>query len=201
MSWIVVLCALQAPADAVEPQDPDRPTYSLADLKALREANVFAPHRSKSAARTSSPRREDRRETRVEAPPARAKGLLVTGFIVDPATRTPRAVLEDRNDEKFRTLKEPLFAKPGDEAQGWKVEEVAVDQVVVSKAEVRKTLRLGESFPEPEAAATPASTSSAGAPAPAAEAAPPLEEGEKNDILERLKQKNKKKRSESADEP
>ncbi len=198
MSWIVALCALQAPVDVVEPQDPDRPAYAVSDLKALREANIFSPHK-KSSERTSSSRREEpRRETKAE--PVRPKGLQVTGFIVDPETKTPRAILEDRNDEKHRILKEPLFAKPGDEAQGWKVDEVAVDQVTIVKDEERKVLRLGESFPEP--AGVPALEGAAPT-APAAEKAEtkPLEEGEKNDVLERLKLKNKKKRSSGSDEP
>ncbi len=195
-SVVAVLCALQAPAEAVEPQDPDRPAYSIADLKLLREANVFSPRRSSGFSSTG--RREERRDERRSEPvPARAKPLLVTGFVLDPATKTPRAILEDRNDERLRTLKEPLFAKPGDQAQGWTVEDVAADQLVIVQGEARKTLKIGESFPEPEGAAAPAGAVETTA---APEAKPPaLDDAAKNDILERLRQKNKKKRSD--DEP
>ena len=198
MSWIVAaaLAALQAPAETVEPQDPDRPTYSAADLKALRESNVFSPQRKPGS---SSGRREERRpETRTEPPPpARPKPLQVTGFVLDPATKTPRAILEDKNDEKTRTLKEPLFAKAGDEAAGWTIEEVTSEQLTIVQGEDRKVLKVGESFPDPGgiAAATPAETT---AEKPAAPPPPLLDDAAKNDVLERLKNKNKKKRS---DEP
>ena len=197
MSWIVAaLCALQAPAEAVEPQDPDRPTYSAADLKALREANVFSPRRSGGS--SSSGRREERRsETRSEPAPVRPKPIQVTGFVLDPATKTPRAILEDRNDEKLRTLKEPLFAKPGDEAAGWTVEEVTSEQVTIAQGETKKVLRVGESFPDPAPVAPAAGSPTPDKPVEAA-APPPLDDASKNDILERLKQKNKKKRT---DEP
>ena len=200
MSWILALCVLQAPAEAVEPQDPDRPTYSVTDLKALREANIFAPGRGKSSSERSSSRRDERRpESRSEPAPSRPKPLQVTGFVVDPATRTPRAIVEDRNDEKFRTLKEPLFAKPGDQAQGWTVEEVTPEQVTIVQGETRKVLRVGESFPEPAAVEKPATPS--GEPVKPEAAPAPVDDGARNDILERLKQKNKKKRSDGSDEP
>jgi hypothetical protein len=208
MSWIVAaaLGALQAPADAVE-QDPDRPTYSLADLKLLREANVFSPYKKPGS------RREEPKGTSTFTPrppePARPKPIQVTGFILDPATKTPRAILEDRNSESLRTLKEPLFAKAGDTAGGWTVEEVLADQITIIQGETKKTLKVGESFPEAgHAEATKAGTPTSGSPAsatgvpPVATAGPdskPLDEGAKNDILERLKQKNKKKRAD--DEP
>lgn len=197
MDWNAVVWALlQAASVAGEPQDPDRLPYPVADLKALREANVFSPTKS----RASSSRREDRRPESRSAEPvvARPKPLVVTGFVLDPATKTPRAIIEDRNEEKFRRLKEPLFAKGGEEAAGWTLEDVTSEQVTVVQGEIRKTLRVGESFPEstsPEAAPAPEGSTPA---VPALETKP-LQEGEKNDILERLRQKNKKKRSE--DEP
>lgn len=211
MSWIVaaVLGAPQAPAEAVE-QDPDRPAYPLADLKLLREANVFSPLRKPG---TSSGRREERRsETRSEPAPTRPKPIQVTGFVLDPSTKTPRAILEDRNSESLRTLKEPFFAKAGDQAGGWTVEEVLADQVTIVQGETKKTLKVGESFPEPVShaeasprsgdakAGPPASEGAASAAgAPPAATASPASDASKNEILERLKQKNKKKRSE--DEP
>ncbi|HEX7897669.1 MAG TPA: hypothetical protein VF950_07900 [Planctomycetota bacterium] len=198
MSWIVAaLCALQAPVDTVEPQDPDRPAYSSADLKALREANVFSPHR-KSGSSSSGRRDERRSEPRTEPAPARPKPLQVTGFVLDPVTKTPRAIVEDRNDEKLRTLKEPLFAKPGDEAAGWTFEEVTSEQVTIVQGETKKVLRVGESFPEPAGAAAPTSVAETTTDKPAEVKPPPVDDAAKNDILERLKQKNKKKRT---DEP
>ena len=118
MSWIVVLCALQAPADAVEPQDPDRPTYSLADLKALREANVFAPHRSKSTSRSTYAPREDRRP-KVEAPPARAKGLRAATVVLQHAFRNAMLPVLTLAGLQFGRLlggavvAEAVFARPG----------------------------------------------------------------------------------------
>lgn len=196
-SWIVAaLCALQAPPEALE-QDPDRPTYSVGDLKLLRESNLFSPKRTSSG---PSGRREERpSERRPESAPARAKPLQVTGFVLDPASKTPRAILEDRNGEAFRTLKEPLFAKAGDQAAGWTVEEVLADQLTIVQGESRKTLRVGESFPEPEGTASAPVSSTGASASPEAAPAPVLDDAAKNDVLERLRQKNKKKRSD--DEP
>jgi hypothetical protein len=197
-SWILAaLCALQAPPEAIE-QDPDRPTYSVGDLKLLRESNLFSPKRSSSSSSGSSYRREERRS---ESAPARPKPLQVTGFVLDPASKSPRAILEDRNSDAFKTLKEPLFAKAGDQAAGWTVSEVLADQLTIVQGETTKTLRVGESFPEAAVdtgAAAPASADAPAAPAKP-EAAPALDEGAKNDVLERLRQKNKKKRAD--DEP
>lgn len=197
MSWIVALALLQAPVETVEPQDPDRPSFSEADLKGLRELNIFSP---KGRSGSGFTRREGPREERRSDPVVvRPKPIQVTGFILDPATKTPRAILEDRNDEKHRTLKEPLFAKPGDSAGGWTVEDVLADQITIVQGETKKTLKVGEAFPEAAAAAAPPGTSpTSSTPAVEAPPAPPLDDAAKNDVLERLKQKNKKKRS---DEP
>lgn len=196
-SWILAaLCALQATPDAIE-QDPDRPAYSVNDLKLLRETNLFSPKRTSSG---SFSRREERpSERRTDSAPARPKPLLVTGFVLDPASKTPRAILEDRNGEAFRTLKEPLFAKAGDQAAGWTVEEILADQLTIVQGEAKKTLRVGESFPEPSSAAGDAPAASAGEPAAPPAPAPALDDAAKNDVLERLRQKNKKKRAD--DEP
>jgi hypothetical protein len=136
MSWIVAaLCVLQAPAETVEPQDPDRPAYPAADLKALRESNVFSPRRSGGSSSSSGRREERRSETRSEPTPVRPKPIQVTGFVLDPATKTPRAILEDRNDEKLRALKEPLFAKPGDEAAGWTLNETSGGNLLIESSD------------------------------------------------------------------
>jgi hypothetical protein len=194
MSWIVAaLAVLQAPLETVEPQDPDRPRYAEADLKSLRESNIFSP---KGRSGASSGRRDERRpETRTEPPPpARPKPIQVTGFILDPETKTSRAILEDKNDEKTRTLKEPLFAKAGDTAAGWTVEEVTSEQVTIVKDEDRKVLKVGESFPDPDGVAAAVPTASAETPAATPPAA--VDDASRGDVLERLKNKNKKKRSE-----
>jgi hypothetical protein len=152
----------------------DRPPLPAAELKALKEANLFSPHRSKGADR---PYRRDERRTESRTEPARPKPPALTGIVFDAASGVHKALVEDRNAESLRRLKEPVFAKAGDEVLGFKVIEVSAE----------KELAPGDALPEdPNAAAA--------VPGEAAKPAEkPLEDGVKNEVLERLRSKNKKK--------
>jgi hypothetical protein len=189
-----------------EPQDPDRPTLSLSELKGLRDNNIFSPPKPKRAEPRREERREERREDRrPEAP--RAKPAVLTGILVDPASGAPRALFEDRNSDALRQFKEPKFLKAGDELGGFVIEFVSPEKVVVRKGETSRELKVGDPLPDPapppDGSAAAASVKDAPAEAPAkaepkAEARP-LDEGAKKDVLEELRRKNKKSRS--YDEP
>lgn len=200
MSAVLALSPVEGPADEIPvelPQSPDRPSISAADLRGLRENNVFSPYRSKPF----EPRRSETRsaERRPEAP-ARPKPLVVTGLFSDPETGTPKAIVEDRNDERNRVLKEPKFVVGGEEFHGLRIESVSADAVVVSRGDVTKECRLGDALPEIEAP-TPAPSSdssetrSEAAPAAAPSSAPALDDAAKNDVLERLRRANGRRRS------
>jgi hypothetical protein len=195
MTMIAILAAMSAlTADEIPvelPQSPDRPSIASSELKGLRENNIFSPHRTKPF----EPRRSE--TTRPEprpAAPSKPKPLLVTGLFADPVTGVPKAIVEDRNDERHRHLKEPKFCVGGEEFLGLKIEAVTADHVVVTRGDVRKECKVGDALPEgdvPAVAPSSSSTSeSTSAPAPA------LEEGTKNDILEALRARNKRKRDE-----
>jgi hypothetical protein len=134
------------PATPVAPaQDPDRPALSAAELKALRESNIFSPRFTKP--RTPREMRSDRKS----APPAyRQKAPVVTGIFLDPTTRAPQAIVEDKNDSAHRYFKEPKFMKIGDEWAGIKLESITPEKVVFSKDGASKDVRIGESLPDTE---------------------------------------------------
>ena len=190
------------------PQSPDRPSISSADLKGLRENNIFSPHRTKpfESKRGSDPRPPDRRPPE----PSKPKPLVVTGLFSDPVTGAPKAIVEDRNDERHRHLKEPKFVVGGEEFLGLKIEEVTAEHVVVVRGETRKTCKIGEALPEGDVPAVPAPSGSASPEseskpveaasrtAPESAPAPAVDDATKSGILEALRAKNKRKRT---DEP
>jgi hypothetical protein len=216
IALIAAVSLLTADEIPVElPQSPDRPPLAASELKGLRENNVFSPYRTKPFD-TGRSRTDSRRpEPRVEAPPV-YKPLVVTGLFIDPVSGTPTVIVEDRNVERYRLLKEPRFAVAGDEVGGIKIESVTEDVVVVSRGEERKELRVGGSLPEgdrppppppgtesrtgtPSAESAPAAAPAATpAPAavPAATPSPALDDSSKNSILEALRDRNKRRRSE-----
>ncbi|HYE99362.1 MAG TPA: hypothetical protein VEJ18_10645 [Planctomycetota bacterium] len=188
MAWLLVL-ALASGGDGPLPQDPDRPAVKV-DVAALKSHNVFSPHRTAPRASTgaSAP------AAPAASAPSRPKPPVVTGFFLDADTRAPKVVVEDRNEARLKLLQEPKFLAAGDEVLGCRIESVADGVAVVVLGEVRKEVRVGDAFPDGNWA-PPAGA----APAPAeASSGTRLDEGAANDILERLRQKNKKRRD---DEP
>lgn len=182
------------------PQSPDRPSISSADLKGLRENNVFSPHRTKPFTRKPDPGERD--VIRRPPEPSKPKPLVVTGLFSDPVTGVPKGIVEDRNDERHRHLKEPKFVVGGEEFAGLKIEAVTADHVVVTRGDVRKECKVGDALPEgdaPPAASEPTSDSKPGEAAPSA--APALDDASKNSIIEALKARNKKRRTSGEDEP
>lgn len=163
-----ILCAAQAtgpapekgpaPSAFVEPQDPDRIPIPLAELKSLRENNVFSPHKT---VKKEPPVRTSRtHDPKPPPPPPKPKPPLVTGILLDPQTKAYQVVVEDRNETRLRLLKEPVFLKAGDEVLVYRIESVTTDRVVVRFGESTKEIKVGEALPEaglkaPEGAETP----------------------------------------------
>jgi hypothetical protein len=163
----------------------DRPPLPSAELKALKESNLFSPYRAKNYER---PVRRDERRSEARSEPVKPKPVSVTGIVFDAASGAHKALIEDRNAESLRRLKEPVFAKAGDEVLGFKVIGVSAGTVKLALPDgAEKELAPGDALPEdPNAAA-------AGTVEAAKPAEKPLEEGVKNEVLERLRSKNKKK--------
>jgi len=206
------------PPPAAPAPDPDRPAISAAELKALRETNIFAPKGSKRAPKSSysSPR------STTPPPPYKPKPPLVTAIFLDLATKEHQVVVEDRNDSAHRYFKEPKFMKAGDEWAGIKIDSISQDKAVFTQGGVSKEIHLGESLPEVEAkllsTADPSEEGSGDegespAPAESATTSPSTlkfrktstepktqTSDEQNRVLEEMKRKNKKKNRPGADE-
>lgn len=133
--------ASPAPSAFVEPQDPDRPSLSSAELKSLLGTNIFSPRKvtRKPVAGVRGP--EPVKEKPKPKPP------VVTGIILDPATQTYQVVVEDRNSERLKLLSEPKFLKAGDQVLVYTIDSIESEKVVVSWAGAHKELRVGESLP------------------------------------------------------
>lgn len=136
------------PAPAAAPaQDPDRPAISAAELKALRDNNIFSP---RSAKRSSRPSYAGSRST--PPAPVKPKAPVVTGIFFDSRTQAHHAIVEDKNDAAHKLFKEPKFMKAGDEWSGLKLESVGADKAVFSRDGATKDVHVGESLPETESA-------------------------------------------------
>jgi hypothetical protein len=134
------------PAPAAAPaQDVDRPAISAAELKALRDNNIFSP---RSAKRSSKPSYTSTRSTPVV--PTKPKAPVVTGIFLDPKTQAHVAIVEDKNDASHKFFKEPKFMKPGDEWAGIKLESVTSEKAVFNRAGTTKDVHVGEALPESE---------------------------------------------------
>ena len=188
MAWLLLL-GLGLGGDEPPPQDPDRPPVTV-DLAALKAHNVFSPHRPAPRPRPSS---SGTGAVPVAATaPARPRPPVVTGFFLDPVTRAPKVVVEDRNETRLKLLHEPKFLAAGEEVLGCRVESVDEGKAVVVLGDVRLEVRVGDAFPDgnwdPPAATAdaPASTETR------------LDDASTSDILERLRRKNRKRRE---DEP
>jgi hypothetical protein len=163
----------------------ERPPLSASDLKALKESNIFSPHRSRVFERPSSSRDDRRGDSRPSALTT-VKPPMLTGIVYDVSLPGHKALVEDRNSESLRRVKTPTFLKAGEELLGLVVEEVRADGLLLKTADgTLKELAVGDPLPLPETAG-----SAGGESEPAAK---PLEEGVRNEILERLKGRIKKK--------
>jgi len=146
----VLLGALPADEPQAKPappaaaaQDPDRPTISAAELKALRDNNIFAP---KSAVKR--PPKREFSGTRTPPTPVRPKAPQVTAIFLDSATQAYNVIVEDRNDASRRFFKDPKFMKAGDEWSGIKLESVTQDKAVFSRDGASKEVHIGEGIAE-----------------------------------------------------
>jgi len=194
-----------APSAFVEPQDLDRPALSAADLKSLRENNIFSPYKPgrklPPIVHTKPPERP------TEKP--RPKPPVLTGIILDTASKSYQAVVEDRNVEKLRLLPEPRFMKAGDTVLVYTIDSVETEKVVVRWGESKKDLKVGDAFPDagikaPEAADLPSQESTDGTPPEtktetkksdsSTTVQPSLDEASRKKILEELMKKQGKKR-------
>ncbi len=200
---------------AAPAQDPDRPAIAAADLKALRETNIFAP---KGIRRTPPPSTFSGTRTSPPAP-YRHRPPILTAIFLDLASQSHQVIVEDRNDSTHRYFKEPKFMKAGDEWAGVKVESITQDVAVFSKAGASKEVRIGEPLPEIEAkplsstdvtdegfsddGETPAPAESSTSPSRIRKTSPESKtqtSEEQNRVLEEMRRKNKKKNRPGADE-
>lgn len=188
-----LLLALQAAAARLEePQDPDRPALSVADLNGLRGHNIFSPPRPPRRVEPPSPRKEERRSEGSAA--ARPRPPVVTGLYLDPAAGVHAAILEDRNEERLRQFREPRIVRPGDTLGELRVEAVEPDRLVLKRGEETLVLKVGDALPDGTA---PASSVSAAAPG----AASPSDGASSQDVLERIRKRLGKNRSSWEEEP
>jgi hypothetical protein len=190
------------PAAAAAPvQEVDRPVLSAADIKALRDTNIFAPRNAKRKppSVSSSPR-----SSRFEhsSAPAKPKPPVVTGIFFDGKTQAWLVVVEDRNETSLKQFKEPKFLKTGDEVGGLKVGAVTAEKASFLKGDAAKELKVGDPLPVDDKAV------SAAAPVPDDPEAPPAAEAEikpadeetNSKVLQELKKKRGKKERPSNDE-
>ncbi len=131
------------PAAAAAAQDADRPVLSPAELKALRDTNIFAPKGRRPTVINRDPARPSKSPT---APP-KPKPPLVTGIFFDAKAACFLVVVEDRNEASLKLFKEPKFLKTGDEVAGYKVGPVTAEKAVFLKGEISKELHVGEPLP------------------------------------------------------
>ena len=106
------------PAAAAAPaQEVDRPLISAAEIKSLRDTNIFAPRNTKRKAPSHSP--ASRTSARFESStPAKPKPPVITGIFFDGKAQAWLVVVEDRNESSLKQFKEPKFLKAGDEVNG-----------------------------------------------------------------------------------
>jgi hypothetical protein len=181
--------------------DIERPAISAAEIKSLRDTNIFSPKNQKRKPPPSSP---SSRTSRFEPPaaPAKPKPPVVTGIFFDGKAQAWLVVVEDRNESSLKQFKEPKFLQAGDEVNGLKVSVVTAERATFQKGDVVKELKVGESLPAEDKSVTaaPAATDDPEAPpAPEVEIKPADAESNAK-TLEELKKKRGKKDRPSNDE-
>ncbi|HLY09051.1 MAG TPA: hypothetical protein VKW04_07110 [Planctomycetota bacterium] len=143
------------PASPTAPaQDPDRPAIPAAELKALRESNIFAPRSAKGR----PPRQTPGSKSSAPEIPTKPKAPVVTGIFMDEKSQTHRVIVEDKNDPIRKFFKEPKFLKEGDEWGGYKVVSLSLDRAVFDKAGSLKEVNIGEALPNFDGLPVPASS-------------------------------------------
>ena len=198
--------AAQSKPAAAPLQEVDRPALSAADIKALRDTNIFAPRNAK---RKPAPEiKSSGRSSRFESSaPAKPKPPVVTGIFFDGKAQVWLVVVEDRNESSLKQFKEPKFLKTGDEVAGLKVGVVTAEKASFLKGDnskEAKELKVGDPLPADDkavSAAAPAASSDDPEAPPAAEAEiKPADAETNNKVLEELKKKRGKKDRPSNDE-
>ncbi|HLY75389.1 MAG TPA: hypothetical protein VKU80_14810 [Planctomycetota bacterium] len=156
MILVLLVCGLGAVGDeaqakpgssAAPAQDPDRPAIPVADLKALRENNIFAPRSAKM--RPPRPQGGSSRTAKDDAP-VKPRSPVVTCIYFDTALQVHQAILEDKNPAGHRFFKDPMFMKAGDEWRGFKLESLTQDKATFNKGGVPKEVGIGEPLPDVE---------------------------------------------------
>lgn len=198
---LMLFLAQQGKPAAAPVQEFDRPVLSAADIKALRDTNIFAPRNAKRKppSVSSSPR-----SSRFEhsSAPAKPKPPVVTGIFFDGKAQAWLVVVEDRNETSLKQFKEPKFLKTGDEVGGLKVGPVTAEKASFLKGDAAKELKVGDPLPVDEKAvpvAAPASDDPEAAP-PAEVEIKPADAETNTKVLEELKKKRGKKDRPSNDE-
>lgn len=194
--------AAAAPAPAPV-QEGERPALSTAEIKMLRDTNIFAPRSAKRKPPSSSPSKGATTPKDPPAPP-KPKPPLVTGIFFDAKAQTFLVVVEDRNtDPSLKQFKEPKFLKTGDEVIGYKVAAVSDEKAKFTKGDVSKELKVGESLPESDGkpvSAVPATEEPDAPPPSDTDEIKPVDAEAKEKALEDLKKKVGKKNRPSRDE-
>jgi len=190
------------PAAAAAPaQEVDRPSISAAEIKSLRDTNIFAPRNAKRKP-PSHPPSSSRNSARVESStPAKPKPPVITGIFFDGKAQAWLVVVEDRNESSLKQFKEPKFLKAGDEVGGLKVGVVTAERASFLKGDTAKELKVGESLPVDDKAVSAAVPSDDPEAPPAAEAEiKPVDPETNTKVLDELKKKRGKKERPSNDE-
>jgi hypothetical protein len=191
-------------APAPPAQDGERPLISAAEVKSLRDSNIFAP-------RTAKRRPPVKGSDYVKRPsaPAQPRPPVVTGIFYDAKAQAFLVVLEDRNEASLKQFKEPKFLKAGDDVNGYKVASVTAEKAAFLKGEISKELKVGESLPGPDGktvSVAPVTDDPEAAFAPEGEEKPekveikPIDPETQIKALENLKKKAGKKNRPSQDE-
>ena len=129
-------------------QEGERPSLSAAELKLLKDTNIFAPRSGKRPRYTPSSK-ESKGRSETSTPP-KPKAPVVTGIFFDAKADTFLVVVEDKNSESLKFFKEPKFLKAGDEVLGFKVTAITADKATFVKGDASKDLKVGEAMPAAE---------------------------------------------------
>ena len=187
------------PAAAAAPaQEVDRPSISAAEIKSLRDTNIFAPKNAKRKPPSTTP--SSRTPSRFESTaPAKPKPPVITGIFFDGKAQAWLVVVEDRNESSLKQFKEPKFLKTGDEVGGLKVGAVTAERASFLKGETARELKVGEALPVDDKAVEGAAHDPE-APSAAEAEIKPADAESNNRVLEELKKKRGKKERPSNDE-
>lgn len=196
----------KSPVPAPPPaQEGERPALSAAELKLLKDTNIFAPRSTKRPRYTPGSR--DSKRTETPSTPAKPKPPVVTGIFFDAKAEMFLVVVEDKNVESLRMFKEPKFLKAGDEVVGFKVSAITADKATFVKGDVSKDLKVGEPMPgadgKPVSAAPGTEDPEAAAPEEGVEPKveiKPQDAETNNKTLEEMRKKVGKKNRPSRDE-